>query len=156
MTVIGFTGTRLGMTSWQRQSLDVLLNLIKPDEVHHGDCIGSDEQFHRICQLRKLRIVIHPPDNPAARANCVGGIVVAPRPYLERNKDIVESADILIAAPKGPEQFQGSGTWQTIRWAKRWKKIVIIINPEGGLEWRRVGYSGRVGDVGGEKSGKLQ
>jgi hypothetical protein len=62
----------------------------------------------------------------------------------------------LIAAPKGPEQFQGSGTWQTIRWAKRWNKIVIIINPEGGLEWRRVGYSGRVGDVGGEKSGKLQ
>jgi hypothetical protein len=34
MTVIGFTGTRLGMTSWQRQSLDVLLNLIKPDEMH--------------------------------------------------------------------------------------------------------------------------
>ena len=143
--IIGFTGTRLGMTSKQRDSIEAILNFMKqlkehePEEVHHGDCVGADEQFHRMCQLRRLCIVIHPPDNESLRANCIGGVVLVPKPYLDRNEDIVNVSDILFAAPKGSEQFQGSGTWQTIRRAKRWNRNVIIIHPEGGCEWRRGG-----------------
>ena len=132
---IGFTGTRLGMQSRQRQSLEVIMRILKPDEVHHGDCIGSDEQFHRLAQLQHRRIIIHPPENPKLRANCIGGIEVFPKPYMERNRDIVQASDIMLATPAGPEE-QHSGTWMTIRAAKGLKKDVIIIFPGGDVEYR--------------------
>jgi hypothetical protein len=44
---IGFTGSRLGMTSQQK---DVITRLeiftTKVLEAHHGDCPGSDADFH--------------------------------------------------------------------------------------------------------------
>ena len=124
------------MTSFQRRSLDVLLSILKPSEVHHGDCVGADEQFHVMCMERHIHVIIHPPDNDVLRAHSIGGFSLAPRPYLERNKDIINLSDMLIAAPKGPEVQQGSGTWQSIRWVRRLEKPVIIIHPEGYLERR--------------------
>jgi len=135
MVVLGFTGTRLGMQFRQRQTLEVLMHIFKPDEVHHGDCIGSDEQFHRIAQQMHRRIIIHPPENPKLRANCIGGIEVFPKPYMERNRDIVSASDIMLATPAGQEE-QHSGTWLTIRAAKGMKKDVIVIYPGGDVEYR--------------------
>ena len=39
-------------------------------------------------------------------------------PYLERNKNIVNAVDFIIAAPDGPEKVR-SGTWSTVRYAKK-------------------------------------
>jgi len=141
---IGFTGTRLGMSVRQRQGIETLLWLLQPKEVHHGDCIGADEQFHRIAQQMKLRIIIHPPDNQRLQANCLfdpgdkKSFRMASKPYLERNVDIVNASDILLGAPGTSEEMQHSGTWMTIRHARGLKKNVIVIYPEGNIEHRGV------------------
>lgn len=138
---VGFTGTRLGMSVRQRQSIEILLWLLQPKEVHHGDCVGADEQFHRIAQQRKLRIIIHPPDNEKLQAKCMfesddkTSFRMASKPYVDRNIDIIKTTDIMLAAPSG-EEVQRSGTWLTIRHAKGLKKHVIIVYPEGNLEHR--------------------
>jgi len=50
---IGFTGTQQGMTQHQKDMVELILTFHKYtpgiEEVHHGGCIGADEQFHTIC-----------------------------------------------------------------------------------------------------------
>ena len=57
-----------------------------------------------------------------------------PKPYLERNKDIVDETGLLIATPKG-EEIVRSGTWSTIRYARKNHKKIIIIMPNGNLRF---------------------
>ena len=133
---LGFTGTRSGMKEPQRKTVEAILWMLKPKEVHHGDCIGADAQFHEIARKLHLRILVHPPDNPALRANCLGGIDLMPKPYRDRNVDIVQQSDFLLAAPSGPE-LDRSGTWMTVRIAKGLRKLVYVIYPEGNVEMRQ-------------------
>lgn len=130
---IGFTGTREGMTAAQRDSLNDLLEQHQPAEVHHGECQGADAQFHEqaFCGTA-ANIIIHPPTDDRYRAYCVGSRItkMPPKPYLERNHDIVNACDLLIACPKGPEE-QRSGTWATIRFARKVGRPVTIIWPNG-------------------------
>jgi len=44
---------------------------------------------------------------------------------LERNRKMVEKADAIIAFPRGKEVLR-SGTWATVRYAKRLNRTVII------------------------------
>jgi hypothetical protein len=133
---IGFTGTRHGLTSLQREALEsVLLRECGwGGEVHHGDCVGADEQCHDAARRHDLRIVIHPPDVGTLRANCVGDLVLGPRPYLERNRAIVDATDALVACPDGRKEKQRSGTWYTVRYARRSGKPLVLIFPDGSLE----------------------
>lgn len=50
------------------------------------------------------------------------------KPYLQRNLDIIKNSSILIACPvnKNKEELR-SGTWSTIRRAKKEKIQVIIL-----------------------------
>lgn len=50
--------------------------------------------------------------------------------YLDRIKDIVDMSDILIATPESVKEVLRSGTWSTVRYAKRAGKEVIICNPD--------------------------
>lgn len=113
-------------------------------EFHHGDCVGADAQAHQL--VRSLYadpeegwfVVTHPPTDPKARAWC--GVVeydgpgdqLFPKPYLERNHAIVDATDCLIACPDGPER-ERSGTWATVRYARRRGKRVVVIMPDGEL-----------------------
>lgn len=133
---VGFTGTRYGMSALQKQALYSKLQEIKlppsvttvADEFHHGDCIGADAEAHAIAFGLKFKIVIHPPDQPRLRAFCtVSFKIEVPRPYLERNKHIVDSCQLLIAAPRTNGEELRSGTWSTIRYAKHKKKEVLIL-----------------------------
>ncbi len=130
---IGFTGTQDGMSEKQRIKLIATVELLNAKECHHGDCIGSDEQFHKICYDRNIKIVMHPPINSKYRAFCLGNIILKEKDYLVRNKDIVNDTDILIATPKGKEILR-SGTWSTIRYAKNKNRRVIIIDIDGDLK----------------------
>lgn len=135
---IGFTGTQSGMCIEQKRMLyNILTELMrdenKPTEFHHGDCIGADAEAHDIVQLiGGIDLILHPPENDKKRAFCEGYARRAhPKPYLERNRRIVDSVDLLIVAPKEQEETLRSGTWSTYRYAKRKRvgRIMIMILP---------------------------
>lgn len=132
---IAFTGTQNGMTPQQAEAFrDVLGWGNHVDHfLHHGDCIGADIDAHRIALARGWRIHVHPPDDPRKRAFCAGAVIHAPLPYLVRNRVIVDSAELLVATPSGPEKLR-SGTWATIRYAIKRGKPVWIVWPHGEVE----------------------
>lgn len=124
--VVGFTGTQLGMTEDQKDALSRILVDEDVTELHHGDCIGADDEAHAIATDLHITVVIHPPENEAKRAWCHSEDMRRPRPYLDRNHAIVDllatvrhdgARAFLIAAPKGPEVLR-SGTWATVRYAR--------------------------------------
>ena len=130
---IGFTGTQQGMTPEQKEAVDFLVghfNFII-SEVHHGDCSGADAQFHEIARLHNYHVVLHPPIKPDKRAFCKADEEFPKKDYLVRNKDIVDNSDVLIAAPKSKTEEVRCGTWSTIRYARRMKKKIIIVFPDG-------------------------
>jgi hypothetical protein len=107
---------------------------------HHGDCIGADQQAHRIFydKVGGTLIYLHPPENDKLRAKLDSECyhVYPAKPYLQRNFDIVSATDFLIAAPKEAEETVKSGTWATIRYAENQKKNVVIIRPDGSVIFR--------------------
>lgn len=129
--IIGMSGSRDGITKKAEDTLKKFLNNTKIDEVHHGDCIGADKIFHDICHDKNLKIIIHPPNDNKLRAFCKSEYILLPKPYLERNKDIVDCIDILIAFPSSETEILRSGTWSTIRYARKKNKKILIIYPNG-------------------------
>lgn len=131
---LGFTGTREGMTEAQRREVAELLQTLNPSEVHHGDCVGADAEVDLAAVLfTSARRVIHPPESPTLRAWCLSEDMREPKPYLARNRDIVNETDSILAAPKG-KQYRAAGTWFTIGYAKKQGKPVTIVYPDGSIE----------------------
>jgi hypothetical protein len=133
---IGFTGTRRGMTEAQKESVIILLNQAGCTELHHGDCVGADEDAHNLALAVGIPIVIHPPNDAKLRAYCPGTLTVttlATKPYKDRNHDIVNQTDALIGAPYQNENVTRSGTWATIRYAQKHAKPVWLVLPDGAL-----------------------
>jgi hypothetical protein len=126
---IGFTGTQIGMTLLQQEEFVLFCQENNIIEFHHGDCIGADEQAHNIVRefFPLVRIIIHPPINSSKRAFCKGDVLWTPKEYLDRNKDIVNESDTVIAAPKENIEVLRSGTWSTIRYAKKANKLGKIL-----------------------------
>jgi len=140
---IGFTGTQSGMSHSQHERLMHILEDLDElgkdgiTEFHHGDCFGADAEAHDIALHLGIAIIIHPPDNDDKRAFCRDSSGdKMPKPYLVRNRDIVDASDILFATPKGVNEELRSGTWFTIRYAKSVKTPVWVIRPDGDLAIR--------------------
>jgi hypothetical protein len=129
--ILGFTGTRQGLTSKQALALSDLLRQLKPSQVHHGDAVGADEEF-AILVGPGTHQVAHPCDVPAQRSRHTTPNVVAPvKPPLERNRDIVDACALLIACPAGMQEEQRSGTWATVRYARKVRRPHAIVWPDG-------------------------
>jgi len=129
---LGFTGTRRGMTDEQRRACAALLERVRPEEVHHGDAIGADAEMHDLARAAGLIVVVHPPLNPSHRAFCTGDRTDPPRPHKARDRAVVDAADLVLGTPAAPEaEGPHSGTWYTLRYAKRMGKPVVIIWPDG-------------------------
>jgi hypothetical protein len=149
--IIGFTGSRSGMTDFQKHELKLILGN-GCDEFMHGDCKGSDEQANTVALSMGVKMfTIHPPSQHKYRAFCFDmhhttqinniltpyittkdGIQVRWYPvddFLKRNKRIVDMCDVIIATPKEFRHTIRSGTWATIRYAWKTKKDSIIIIP---------------------------
>jgi hypothetical protein len=134
----GFTGTQRGMTIEQGR---VVLELLREEltsegqlsELHHGDCIGADEQAHKIALALGVRTVIWPPTNGSKRAWCKADVVKPADEYLLRNRSIAYFTDRLIACPRGKEEEMRSGTWATVRYARSYKRPIFIIYPDGSV-----------------------
>lgn len=134
---VGFTGTQVGATVSQLSSLGALLKVLAPEEFHHGDCIGADAEAHRVAKSLAIPIVIHPPDVNAKRAFCREYAETRrPLPYLERNREVVDETDVMIAMPKDNQEVKRSGTWATVRYAQKADKTTFVIWPDGGITLR--------------------
>lgn len=134
---VGFTGTQRGMTDAQYATCAALLRVLDHGEFHHGDCIGADDEAARLADAIGWVGVVHPPFHGAKRAFVEHYSRILPaRDYLDRNHDIVDATDMLIATPGEFEEKLRSGTWATIRYAMKCRKDVHIIYPDGSLEPR--------------------
>ena len=129
--ILGFTGTRYGMTSRQKEQLERKFRVFNSSiqEFHHGDCIESDETAHNLFNDYD-RTIIHPPIKTIYRAYCKAKTILSPKNYLPRNDDIVQISHLIIATPQSMQNTTG-GTWYTIKKATKEKKQLIIITPEG-------------------------
>lgn len=126
---LGFTGTREGMARWQTQFVFDEMMYLVPIEAHHGMCIGADAEFHDMLGYSHATVHGHPPTDTSKMVHCYCDVLHPPKPYLDRNRDIVDATEWLIAAPKGPEG--SGGTWYTVRYARRLGRPVSIIMPDG-------------------------
>lgn len=135
--IYGFTGTRVGLTSRQcavlRRRAERATERYGAENItlHHGDCVGADIAMHEIAHDLGWRIEVHPPLNDRLRAFCAADVEHPRRPYLVRNRHIVEACDALIACPKMERMEPRGGTWYTIRYAWEQDCPVVIIWPGG-------------------------
>lgn len=154
MTIIGFTGAREGMKKSSKALIKDFIIKGNYIEFHHGDCVGADEQFHLLVDSLNIKdavIHIHPPiTSRGYKANCASKLnrtkilLHDEKSFLHRNRDIVNSSDLIIATPKSLSMKHLGGTWWTVNyalekhkeimillWGKKWKKpldIVLIAN----------------------------
>ena len=106
--------------------------------IHHGCCTGADTASHFIARhIEGTLIHGHPGVDYRGESPYRMTDTDPAKPYLERNTDIVAYADALIAAPQyeeGHPQSARSGTWQTIRLARKVKLPILIVWPNGRTE----------------------
>lgn len=146
--IVGFTGTRNGMTPEQRGRVGRMLSRWQLGDTLlgiHGDCVGADADFDAICcELGIVRWcrpctlkgeVVHP-----FRAKTGAVQIALPTNPMARNRRIAEQCDVMIGCPPNDfELWRGSGTWATIRCGVRYGKRVHVVYPDGSVEARHRG-----------------
>lgn len=132
--VVGFTGTRHGLTLAQREALREYLRALPVERFHHGDCIGADATAHLFMRA-SVQIEIHPSDRRDTRAYCKGAAKVhPPKAPLDRDRDIVDVVQMLVACPRNLFEERRSGTWATTRYAFGKNRQVTIVWPDGRVQ----------------------
>lgn len=133
--ILGFTGTRHGMTERQRFAVSEYLDKCRPTETHSGDCKGADSQFLDAALLCAgnfpPRTHGHPCDVKDWRAHRRYDHLHPVKSPAMRNQDIVKASDELLAAPRTMKREPRSGTWMTMDMAYAAKKTVIVAWPDG-------------------------
>jgi hypothetical protein len=119
------------MTEAQWAALWQLLVARAPGELHEGDCIGSDAQAATAARATGFRIIGHPPTNESKRAFFAADEWRPAADYLVRNHNIVDASEQLIATPGEFTEVLRSGTWSTVRYARKQRKPVWMILPDG-------------------------
>jgi hypothetical protein len=143
---VGFTGTQRGLSTAQAAALRTMLAGWPVGYFHHGDCIGADAEAHAIARELGWKIVLHPPTIDTKRAHLEAdcAIVCKTRPYLERNQRIVESTAVMIATPGEFEEQLRSGTWATVRLARKANRPLALVYPDGYIATERWQLQGSV------------
>jgi hypothetical protein len=139
---VGFTGTRRGMTPEQWMAVHSLLQQWKVTSAIHGACHGADREFDQLVRHLHPLVFMHlRPSNPSqaewARRQQYGPLdphrvsVYPEAPPLVRNRAIVSVSDRMIATPGTATEVMRSGTWATIRWARRVGRCLWLVWPDG-------------------------
>lgn len=138
--IIGFTGSRLGLLLPQRERLSWFLKGLKPTMFVHGDGGHSDALAHSIVESAFPRCYIDVwPSTAGGGAVTYFGTkgrieVHKAMPPLDRNRVIVSRIHGLVACPqRDTEDWDGSGTWATVRYARELGCPVYIILGDGGV-----------------------
>ena len=146
-TKIGFTGSRRGLSRKQEDKLKMTLSSFNIKEFHHGGCSGADHIAHSLVAYLKsnmgvdCHIHVHPTDLAGhsddfnIKEEYSWDVYYRHKPPLERNHDIVDATEVLIAISNTQHEVLRSGTWATIRYALKTRKDVVIIYPDGTSEY---------------------
>jgi len=140
--VIGFTGTRRGPTPRQSDGIRRFVRAVPPSRFVHGGAPGCDTIAHHIVRAAcpDICIEIHPSEIHGSTVWMpMGNCEIYPElPPLDRNRVIVSRVYGMLAVPKSSREESRSGTWATVREARRIGCPVIIIRPDGEIigEWR--------------------
>lgn len=143
MYKVGFTATRHGLTPLQKEGVYINLETIlsrhiiefsierKEVQFHHGKCKGGDRAGLSIAKQFDFWTVAHPSDlTNWTFFDLESDEERSIRPPLERDYNIVNECDIVIACPFEMDEVRRSGTWSTIRCAKRLNKLLVVIYPK--------------------------
>lgn len=132
---VGVTGTREGATAAQLARLLSTLWLLRDRRgakyLHHGDCLGVDQQAAEMARELGYTIVGHPPKINVLRAFFPSDEEREPDEYLPRDRKIADEVDLLIGLPADVHPRPRSGTWYTIKYAREIGRTVAIIQPNG-------------------------
>lgn len=135
---IGFTGPQEGMTNAQVIAVHMLLGDLKTAGAmyaNHGLCVGSDVQFHEMARALGYTIVGWPGVTNTGqvyqRASVICDDIMPVKFFLDRNRDIVMASSVLLATPSRKREEVRSGTWATIRHARKVKLPLCLIWPDG-------------------------
>lgn len=136
---VGFTGTSKGASDYQLKLLEERLKALKEDgfdELHHGACIGADTQCAKIAKRLGYRLVAHPgfskkhPESLLYRSEFAeNDEVLEAKLHLDRDHDIVDAVDYMLATPLTREERTRSGTWTTVRYARTKNLLMEVILP---------------------------
>lgn len=135
---VGFTGTRLGMTREQHDTVEALLLEMRPSLLVHGGCLGADDEVDRIAVSLGIKRWVMPstiPDRSIPTRVLIGRdptvVIDAPDQPLRRNQSIVNGCEVLIACPSETDERLRSGTWAAIRYGRKVKRRTVLIGPDG-------------------------
>jgi hypothetical protein len=133
---IGFTGTQDGMTEIQKERFFAiyswyLRNFLDDLEFHQGQCIGADQEALEIVQnLGGVWTVSHPPIDKARTHSLVCDEIRPELPFIDRNHVIVDSVNSMIVAPRSRKEELRSGTWATVRYARKVLRPLEMVWPD--------------------------
>ncbi len=141
---VGVSGTQKGITAYQTHRVFDLLDAWDWSQLHHGNCVGADEEIAFIALemrgytslLEKKQIVIaHPTIHKQQSEKSYFDEIRPNFPPLVRNHNIVDAVQRMIICPGGIYTLR-SGTWATFRYAVKRHKIIHLIPPEEGFNLR--------------------
>lgn len=132
---LAFTGSKDRITVPQKQRLLCELKTARDQGflwMHNGDCVEGDFIAATLWKSLKRKVMLHPPLRDKYRAFFnKADIVCEPRGYLERDSDMVECSERLYACPQTYDEQRRSGTWTTIRYARKLRLEIVIVFPDG-------------------------
>lgn len=106
---IAFTATGRGLTPRQLEAARLYLGRMRNQgywKVRHGDCVGGDAQLARLAKDLGFYLICHPgfppnrPDETKYRAfTDFNDEILEPRPFLIRDKDMVDKGRITRRGP---------------------------------------------------------
>jgi len=124
------------------------LRRLRPTAVHDGCCTGADEVLGlAAAEMEPSPTLVGHPANGVPfwfRSAKVPHDFLEPElPPLDRNRAMVACCQVLIACPSTFDPRARSGTWATIRAAKRLlgttMHLIVVFPPEHGMPLRRLG-----------------
>jgi hypothetical protein len=111
-------------------------------QLHHGACMGADVDFHNVCiDMEMIQLIhVHPSDDrftnrlrQLKQIERVAMIWPEEAP-LQRDLTMVQYSDVLLATPLQDDEIVRSGTWATVRRARKLRKTVHVFRRDGTLD----------------------
>lgn len=141
--VLGFTGTsKRPPTPVQIAVLDELLDEFWARGYRtlvHGEARNADTIANDMARAKGWHTYGRPANISDHR--CEVDDRAEPRRPLDRDWDIAEDSNTLVAMPANEKEEVRSGTWATVRYARKLLAPIVIIKPNGDVDRERTQVS---------------